>query len=119
VNWFSQLRARWRLYFALQRALDAIDVGRTGHPTDVAIKLRDRGVRGFRQTAISCPVARYLNEELEGETRAYVTSTDVKVVRTFPGGVSVEAQTMLFGTRPAIVRFIRRFDMGSYDYLRA
>lgn len=91
---------------AIFTALNAL-----GHsPARVASALQRRNIRG-RSDCFACPIANYLTRRFTGAT--FVVNIDsIKVIK--------EKSTVVSSARISnvISKFIRKFDEGSYEFLR-
>lgn len=83
-------------------------------PEEVAAKLSDLGLRGFRGSSVDCPVARYVRASVDGAMTCDVQadSDDEVYVRASrkDGLVDTFAPAAAYG-------FVLKFDLGDYPDL--
>lgn len=86
-----------------------------GTPNQVAETLQAQGIRGYRASADSCPIAMALNNHYGAGVQAFVTHTDVTLAYD-PVGSDVNYEHMVVNPLQ-VADFISLFDSGKYPEL--
>lgn len=90
-----------------------LSLGKT--PDQVAETLQAQGIKGYRASADSCPLANALNAHYGAGVQAFVTHTDVTLAR-YP--VASDANNDYLIVNPLqIAEFVEAFDRGVYPEL--